>query len=114
MIFVIYGAELIIPIVLFAVLLPLLKLSHHISNSIHIGRKVTSSLNPTGYVTCVPSKRKACTGFSQVSDDSTCTSPPPFFEKKERKNEQVGPVLEAMLRETKPFYVGVLSLKWLN
>lgn len=39
---------------------------------------------------------------------------PPFFEKKERKKEQVGPVLEAMLRETKPFYVGVLSLKWLN
>lgn len=73
MIFVIYGAELIIPIVLFAVLLPLLKLSHHISNSIHTGRKVTSSLNPTGYVTCVPLKRKACTGFSQVSDDSTCT-----------------------------------------
>lgn len=86
MIFVIYGAELIIPIVLFAVLLPLLKLSHHISNSIHIGRKVTSSLNPTGYVTCVPLKRKACTGFSQVSDDSTCT----FFSlslkrKKEKK-----------------------------
>lgn len=38
----------------------------------------------------------------------------PFLEKKERKKEQVGPVLEAMLRETKPFYVGVLSLKWLN
>lgn len=85
MIFVIYGAELIIPIVLFAVLLPLLKLSHHISNSIHIGRQVTSSLNPTGYVTCVPLKRKACTGFSQVSDDSTCTF---FFLSLKRKKEK--------------------------
>lgn len=36
------------------------------------------------------------------------------LKRKKEKKEQVGPVLEAMLRETKPFYVGVLSLKWLN